>query len=329
MVRNYKKYIAENRGVIYISTLIALLLRWAFFRIDAVVLYSHDSVFAEQIFSSVFSNIYISFFSAFLLNVVVALLVGYINEKYTLIRGRTYLPYAFTLFLLSCSPYFTYSSPAYISLLFLLLSVNTLFASYQQLDPAKYSFQIGVFLSAAGLFFPEMILFIPVFWIGASMMRSFNIKVIMASLLSVIMVGYFAVFLNYLVSANFIDSWTNHLFSLFDYDASFFSRISGKRWVVFIITTLTVIAVILYGYVYSFKDKVQTRSYMLFLNVLFFFSLLIFVVMKMHPLLLLMIILTISAVIYSHFFALATKKLEVCLFYVVLLLYLLNYILLP
>lgn len=328
MVGNYNKYIADSRSVIYISTLIALLLRWYFFRGNSDLIYFHENIFSEKIFPLVFSNNYIQFFLGFIFNVGIAFIVGHINEKFGIISGRTYLPYAFTMFLLSCSPYFTYPSTAYISLVLLLLSIKTLFSSYQEPESAKYFFQIGVFLSSSAFFFPEMLAFIPVFWLGSSIMRNFSLKGVLASLLAVIMIAYFAVFINYLGSSNVIVSWLKHFNLLIDYSITPFSEISVRRWVVFLITTIIAVIVLLYDYIYSYKDKVQTRSYLKFVNVLFFFSGILFVAMKMSPLILLMIVLTLSAFIYSHFFAQVNNKLEVFLFYFVLLVYFLNFMLL-
>lgn len=307
MTTLYKRYIAENRNIVYISTVIAFLQRIGFlFLKDDYALPDYSDSFMWGIIAPVFSNLYVSFFTAFLFCLGIGFYVGHLDEKYGIIRRRTSLPYAFIVFILSCFPYLTFFSPLYIGLLFVLLAVDILYSAYQKTDVGGYSFRIGFILAVGSLFTPNLLFYVVVFWMGFSMMRCFNIKVILTSLVAVLMVAWLAGFAVYMFNLpNPILMWIARWSNL---SVASFSDVNIIYWGITFVAALIVIFVVFYNYANSFKDKIQVRAYISFMNTLFVFSLLLFIAVSLRPDISAMITLMITAFVYSHFFALTDKK---------------------
>jgi len=325
MIREYRKYIAENRNIVYISTLFALVLRWisfSFFEEHSPE--SYDGSFLWKFISPFFDNTYVSHLTAFLFSVGLSLYMLHLNDKYAIIRVRTSLSYAFLIFLLSCFPSLAVMSPVYFSLLFVLIAVGILYSSYRKEKVAESAFRISFLLALGSLFTIDLLLYIPLFWIGYAVMRSFNYKAILASLLGVCMVYWIVGFCILYFSGLdnplllWIDKWKNYEFPALS------KQIIGF-WAVFIINALVVVFIIVYGYAYSYKDKVQIRAYISFINLLFIFSLLISVILLLQPDMSIAIVLVASSFIYSHYFALADQKGNVYFFIAVILFFLMSF----
>lgn len=326
MIRQYKKHIAENRNLIYFSTLIALLLRWVSFGfVEETAVKVYDDSFLWAFISPLFSNVYVSAISAFLFSIVLSLYILRLNDKYALIRIRTALPYVFLIFLTSCMPSLLYMSPYYLVLLFVLFLVDVLYSSYRKEKVADVAFRIGFLLALGSMFSFDFLLYIPLFWLGFVIVRSFNYKAIFAFLLGMLMVYWIAAF-GYIYIHGFenplgewLNKWSNYSFpSINDRTIAY--------WVILVINTLIIAFIIIHYYVYSYKDKVQTRAYISFVNFLFVYSLLLSIVLLLNPGVSILMLLMASSFIYSHYFALIDQKGSVYFFICVILFFLMQYL---
>lgn len=328
MIKQYKKYIAESKNIVYISTVIALVLRCGVlfsFEDFGSLQPAYSDSFVWSLIAPYFSNIYFSFACSFVSIIGLAAFGTYINNKYNIIRRRTSLPFVFIIFLCSCFPPFTFFSPLYFGIFFILLTVNILYEAYQKQEVAYYAFQIGFMLALGCLFTPDLIFYLPLYWIGFSVMRSFNIKVILASLLGVFMVGWplacFLIFWQNQLSSTFVIWYNNwQTFNIQD-----LLTIDISDYVIFAISVIIIISIMIYNSVNSFKDKIQARAYLIFFNLLFICSVIISSILLLRINMNLMLTLIPSAFIYSHFFALTEKKAGAYFFIVVIFFYLTIY----
>jgi len=317
VVKQYRKHIAEGKNIIYLSTIVALLLRWGYLTSYAAApVFTEDSLWVYL--APLFSNKYISFFSAFLFTVMISVYVLHINGKYSLIRRKTYLPYVFSLFLLTCIPGMLYMTPAYIGLIIVLLSTDILFRTYQSEYVAKEAFSIGVLIALAALLIPDMLLYIPVYWIGFYMMRSFNIRVILGSLSGLLMV--ICMYVSYVFFRFESFEPVIRIFKFEQFREFFTFQVSIIDWIIFSIGIIIFIVVI-HSYINKYKDKIRTRANMSFFNLIIFFSLIIYLFFNPLSQIEMVVGLTTSTFVLAHFFALADQKWEVCFFILMVLFY--------
>lgn len=331
ILKQYKKYIAEGKNIMYVSTVVAIILRCgALFSFDGgeINQQSYDYSLGWLLLAPFFSNIYISAVCGFLFSLVIAALCLSLNNKFNIIRRRTYLPYAFIIFLPACFPQLVFLSPLYLCFPFVLAAIGILYESYQSSDVAYNSFRISFMLAIASLFCPDIVFYIPLFWIGFFYMRSFNLKVIFASLLGLVMIYWPLACLIFFWKTELIqpivywyNSWENVHFI-----EGIQSSIKISEFIIYTSASVVVICIMIYNYINSFKDKIQTRAYLSFFNLLLVFSIVFSPILLLSMGISFMILLVLSGFIYSHYFALTEQKFGFYFFVGILLFYLTIYL---
>lgn len=312
----------------YIFTLVAVVLRCGvLFSLDSdsddVVNQTYDYSLGWKVVGSFFSNIYFSAVCGFLCSLGIAVLGLFLNNKFNIIRRRTYLPYVFIIFLSACFPQLTFLSPLYLCFPFVLVAISILYESYQSTEVAYNSFRIGFMLAVGSLFCPDVLFYVPIFWIGFSYMRSFNIKVIFASLLGWVMVYWPLICVILLWKPELsepIIAWYNGWISI-HFLKNILQSVDISSLIIYALGSVIIICIMTYNYINSFKDKIQTRAYLSFLNLLLVCSIIFSPILSIS----LMILLILSGFIYAHYFALTENKFGFYFFIMILLFYLTIY----
>ena len=323
MIKEYQKHIAGNRNLVYISTAFLILIRLLFlFTINSPVPEVESFVLNNFVF--LFENRYILFVVSLLLTIGVGVQVSHLNEKYALVRGKTSLPYVFTILLLSASPDYMYLIFPYIGVVAILASINILFSAYHEPKASKQAFKIGFILSLSTFFVHEVLIYLIVFWIGFLLLRSFSFKAFLASISAVAMIfwlvlSYFFFFRKQEEILNFLEfEWYNFQnFSILQMDAIDIVLLATY--------TIIVVAVLINDYVNEFKDKIQIRLSFSILKLTLFFSGLMYFFLPVHSLFNLIVATILSGFILSHFFALANKKWKIYFFIFLIIFYLTSY----
>ncbi|MFR9165580.1 MAG: hypothetical protein ACLVKO_04870 [Dysgonomonas sp.] len=312
MLKKYRKYIVENRATIYISTIVALIIRFLLFESGNVPAIA-ESGLIWNIVSPVLSVGYVSFFVSFVLSIGIAILISGLNDKFTIIRVKTYLPYVFFILLSSIVPSFVLATPSHISLFLVLLSVFALFNSYQEKEVAANSFRIGFLLALGSLFSFYSIVYLPLFWFGFYIMKSFSIKTIISSLLGVLAIYWLFSF--YLL---FRDEFLYTLNSILEESKDIalldIAQMKESVWFILSATVLFLSIVMVKNYINEFKNKIKVRCYISFLNVTVVFSLFLYVAFSFEANISLMVFLSMFAVIAANYFALIERKTEIIFF---------------
>jgi hypothetical protein len=122
-------------------------------------------------------------FAGLFVVVFVAYVMQRISDMEMLIRERTRLPFMLFLLLISTNAGLLPIREVAIVLLCLVFAVYEQFYSYQSPELTGKFFNIGFLVSVASLFMPQVLWFIPLFWIGMYQFRSLNFKSFMASLI--------------------------------------------------------------------------------------------------------------------------------------------------
>ncbi|MDL2215204.1 hypothetical protein LJC00_03350 [Dysgonomonas sp. OttesenSCG-928-M03] len=210
-------------------------------------------------------------------------------------------------------------NPQYVVLLLLLVCLDFLFSSYQQVKAATNTYTIGFLLGLATLFSFHAILYFPLFWFGLRHMRCLKLKTFLASLFGLITV-YWIVFFYFL--------WQDDLTSFYEpfqgLGLSFnldVHQVSLSEVVTWAVSAILLVIMILSYWSTSFHDKIQTRANLFFLFISSVFSFLAFVFINYDQILNLYVFISSGCFLLAHFFTLTDHKWQVHLFYIFITLY--------
>lgn len=242
---------------------------------------------------------------SFLLYGVIGYFLIELNNAYAIIRMRASVQTAIYFLLLSACPALHQLYAGDIASAAFLVSLFFLFKGYQHPRPAGILFYSSLFIGAGSLFFPQLTLFIPVFWIGAYSFQALTSRSFFGSL-----VGWMLPYWFLLGHAYFHDRM--ELFYQPFIELATFQPISLWKfpsWEIFTLGYLFLIFVVSSAHclVAGYEDKIRTRSY---LHFLIFLTFCIFVYILLQPALVLHLLplLLIGVSILAGHFAVLTNS---------------------
>ncbi len=132
------------------------------------------------------ANYYLSTIIALILCVLQSYLLIRLNFKYIFIESKTYLPAV--IFVLICSALFSNQAlqPALIANLFILLSFDKGLLITKDRNQIKKYYESGLFLGLATLITPTLIFILLIIWITLFVLKNFNWREWMASILGLL-----------------------------------------------------------------------------------------------------------------------------------------------
>jgi hypothetical protein len=130
-------------------------------------------------------------FAGLLVMALVAYVMQRISDIEILIRERTRLPFLLLMLLMSTNAGLLPIKEVSIVLLCLVFAVYELFRSYQSPELTGRFFNIGALVGVAGLFMPQAVWFMPLFWTGMYQFRALNIRSFTASFIGLLIIYWF------------------------------------------------------------------------------------------------------------------------------------------
>lgn len=322
-IKLYKRNIVENKNLVLFSVLLTIVIRLAFFYFTDTTI-QDEHIGGGYLWSGVLTNLLenktISFSISTLFVFIISFYASQLNAKHGLIRSRTYLIYIFGSLILSSHPVFIFMTPYYISALAFLICTDLLYSSYQDKTSNKNAYAIGFIVGISSLFAFHYLMYLPLFWIGFSLMRIFNLKNLIISILGIVSI-YWLVFAFFL--------WQNNLavfLSPFQHLYPFLNNsietipLKGEGLLV-IIALILLITISLDYQTNSFRDKIRIRANIQFLHIASLFSILSFFFIILDPTLNLYILSCGITILLSHFSTLAEQKWKIIIFYTLILVY--------
>ena len=321
--RFYKNHIAEGKGILIFSIVLAIFLRIIFTIFsdtpDAVNL---SGGYLWQYFQPFVQNSLYSFIGSSILVALMAISVAHINTDFVLIRRRTLLPPAVIILLFSCHPSFIWISPAYLGVLFMLLIISVLFDSYNEAAKAIIAFKVTFILALGSLFTPILLIYIPLLWVALMIMRCFNAKSLLASLLGLFII-YFPTFSFYLF-VDKLDEFITPIISSWNIDILKnlpALSLSAVVWSILIVMILLISLIIGDNYINRHKDKIRIRACLSLLSLITIVALLLSLFLNIAPGVNLYISIGVGSMLLSHYFALVETKGIAILFYIYIAFY--------
>ena len=108
---------------------------------------------------------------ALLFTILLSFLILKLNVQYTFIRSRTFLPPSLFVLITSGMADLRAMHPVYLAALFLILSIDRIFSTYDKESVHSNAFDSGVFLAIGSLFYFNLIFFFPLLWISFIILR--------------------------------------------------------------------------------------------------------------------------------------------------------------
>lgn len=320
----YSKHIAHGSGILVFSILFAAIIRVLYFLNFGIIQASSDnSSTLWEYFAPLFSNAYISVACSTAIVGLLAFLTSHIDAKHVLIRQKTHLPSSFVILLFSSHPSFLAMSGEFVSAILAIIILFALFSSYGTSKKQHAAFRISFILAISSLFTTASLLYLPLLWAGLGIMRLFNTKAFIASVIAVY-ITYFPIF-SYLLFVDKLDTFFNPFIDLFtlDYKTLPIFNYKAEEWIALGLSILLLLITVSDDFINRHKDKIKVRNYFNLLLLLCTFALISFLFININPQLHLFVAFISGAFILAHFFALVEGKAAIVLFYISLLLFIL------
>lgn len=237
----------------------------------------------------------------FLFTILIGLILVQFNETFSFIRTRTLLPLFFFVLLMGGNINVHEFSFGQISCIFLLLALWQLFSIYQQKNPVKQTFNIGFFLSLGSFFTIELVLFLPIFWLGMIRLNSFRFRTFLSSI-----IGFICPFILFLGIAYLQSDAVNYVklfVGQFNIELNFFNY----NFIFFLyLGTLTICALfaIINLVNKSFSDNIKVSRILGFMSMSFIFCILLFLFFSDKSTIVFTFTAIFASILYAHYFSL-------------------------
>lgn len=327
-VRFFRKNIVEARFASIVAALSVLAMRIAMYiSADLLDIQINDTSFLWSYIAPFFSNPLYSFITATLFVFAISWVMSQLNDRFSLIRSRTCLPFVVPLLLFGSHPYFMVMTPDLVATLILSFSLFPLLWSYHKSAAQIFSFRIAVLIGIASLFQIYVLLFLPLWWRGESSMRGFQFRSILASLFGLLLtyLPVFTLFFYFDNLAGFVEPFKN----IIDFSLPYFTAFTPFEWIVVISTFLFIILIMFFSIKTHKRDKVLTLSALQFMVFVLLFLLVFRVLYWNHSLSFMTISLPFLSFLVAYLYTLTTSRIHVYsayfVFFLILAFYMINY----
>ena len=310
VVKSFRENFVEGRFVILLNTLLVIGMRILLYKNCGLPeIYNTDDNYLWKPVAHLFEDPLISLSASTISVIIISWILFSINNRYSLIRSRSNLPYTVPLFLLSLHPYLLVMTGNYIAIIIILIALTPLLESYQKPDSYLYSFRSSILIAVSSLFQIYALILIPLWWRGEKSMRGPQLNSFLASLFGVLLV-YVTMFSFYFVSDNIADFLQPmHYFIAFSIpdipDYSIF------EWVaIFIVAVIFIINITLSAKEYV-RDKVLTLSLMRFIVYMVVVLLLLQILFWKETLFYLILSVTLLSFLSSYLYSKTTSKTDI------------------
>jgi hypothetical protein len=243
-------------------TLVALIWCSDFIYTNTIQLVTPNNSLSKHLTHYFNQHVAISNTLSILLTGINALLLGQLNNNYTIIRTRSFLPMLFYILLMACWHQTHTLVLSHLVLSFVILAIFVIFNAYRNRLATEQAFLSSLLIAVSSLFFEPLIFYIPLIWVGLFLFHSFSIRTLLASI-----IGAFTPWLLFMVVCAYYQPdllWFNQL------GASFEIGLSVSTLPLATIIYMSALAVLfligLVGLISNMnQDSMQTRSMLVFI----------------------------------------------------------------
>ncbi len=132
------------------------------------------------------ANLLLSNIISLLTTALNAFIIGQLNNKYTIIRTRSFLPVLFFVLLIASWHDTHIIVISHLALTFILLAFFAIFDVYRNRNASEQSFLSSLLIATASIFIEPLVLYIPLIWIGLILFYSLSFRNLLASILGML-----------------------------------------------------------------------------------------------------------------------------------------------
>ncbi len=146
----------------------------------------NDKTVVSEINGYFSDNLLLSNIVSILITALNAFIIGQLNNKYTIIRTRSFLPVLFFL-LLMASWHETHTIVvSHLALSLILLAFFAIFKVYRNRNASEQAFLSSFLIALASIFIEPLLLYIPLIWIGLVLFHSMSLRNFLATIVGVL-----------------------------------------------------------------------------------------------------------------------------------------------
>ncbi|MDD2298327.1 MAG: hypothetical protein PHQ67_05190 [Fermentimonas sp.] len=325
VVKSFRENFVEGRFVIVLTTLFVIGMRVVLYLKSGLpeIKITNDNFLWEPV-KHLFEDPLVSFIASSLSVIIISWLLLTINNRYSIIRSRSNLPFTAPLFFLSLHPYSLAMTGNYIAIIFILFSLIPLLESYQKPNSYLYSFRSSILIAVASLFQVYAIVLIPLWWRGEKSMRGPQLHSFIASLFGVFLV-YVSLFSVYFVLDD-IESFLLPLSNFISFSIPEIPDYTIFEWAAVVFIAVFIVANIILSVNEYARDKVVTLNLMRFTVYLIVFLILLQIVYWRETYFFIILSVTLVSVLCSYFYSKTTSKKHIYLAYSMMFLLMIFYL---
>lgn len=239
---------------------------------------------------------------------LVVYLIAELTNTFVLLRISSRMLSSSMAALLSCILCLHNFQPGHLTMLMVVMSFFALFYTYQTAHPVA-TYLSFLALSVASLFFPKLLLLVPVYWGCMAYLRSLSLRTFMASLFGVIVPYWFFLCVSLYVEDG-LQVFLTTCKDIIAFEMPMYVELEKTDIMIFIFVFIYFLAGVINFATHSFLDKTRTR--IIFKTVIAHgFALVLFLLLQpqyFHTLLPLLLI--DASLVGGHFIALTYNKIS-------------------
>ncbi len=275
---------------------------------------SHSS---DSVLSSILDNILKSSLSlniaVFLICGMNALMILQLNNRFTIIRTRTFMPVIIYLMLVSVWKETHVLVSLHFTISLIIGSFFVFFDMFRNKEASEQAFLGSFFIGVGSLFIEPIILIIPVCWFGFMALQSFSFRTWLASIIGTLSPWILYIAVRYFLQPDM--NWRNGLFDEMQFGFSI--DFGDTIHLIYLISLLIVFTIGLVGLMFNLQgDSLHTRAKINFQLLLFIFSFVFSLIFKNMYLEFMLIVALTGSILIAHPLTLKPRGFYAILFYI-------------
>ncbi len=207
--------------------------------------------------------------TSLLLTLLNAFLIAQLNNRFTIIRNRTFIPSFIFLMLMSVAGQTHQLPGAHFALTLLLIALFVFFNMFRDKQASEQAFLGSLLIATGSLFIEPILLFLAVSWMGMIRFGSFSLRTFLASVFGGLVPWIFYFAIRYYFEPDLL--WINTLLKGFETGFTLFERPVNE--LIYMTCMLLIMAIGLVGlYSNLHSDSIQSRAKLNFLTIILIFS---------------------------------------------------------
>ena len=207
--------------------------------------------------------------TSLLLTLLNAFLIAQLNNRFTIIRNRTFIPVFVFLMLMSVAGQTHQLPGAHFALTLLLIALFVFFNMFRDKQASEQAFLGSLLIATGSLFIEPILLFLAVCWMGMIRFGSFSLRTFLASVFGGLVPWIFYFTIRYYFETDLL--WINTLFTGFETGFTLFER-PVNELIYLACMTLIIITGLVGLYSNLHGDSIQSRAKLNFLTIILIFS---------------------------------------------------------